>query len=96
MRIRDAGAIVAAAGWLLFVAVAISYLRSPDEACRPTGLWTSWWFFAPPAIGIAAAALTRMRGAAAALGLSLAGAWALAFPLWMLAAIASGASCGGG
>ena len=96
MRTRDAGAIVAAAGWLLFVAVGISYLRSPEAACRPTGLWTSWWFFAPPAIGIAAAGLTRMRGAATLLGLSLAGAWTLAFPLWMLAAIASGASCGGG
>ena len=96
MRTRDAGAIVAAAGWLLFVAMAISYLRSTDAACRPTGLWTSWWFFAPPLIGIVAAGLTRARGAATLLGLSLAGAWTLAFPLWMLAAIASGASCGGG
>jgi hypothetical protein len=96
MRTRDAGAIVAAAGWLLFIAVGISYLRSPDQACRPTGLWASWWFFAPPAIGIAAAALTRVRGAASLLGLSLAGAWMLILPLWMLAAIASGASCGGG
>jgi hypothetical protein len=96
MRTRDAGAIAAAAGWLLFVAMTISYLRSSDATCRPTGLWTSWWFFAPPAIGIAAAGLTRMRGIATLLGLALAGAWALAFPLWMLAAISSGASCGGG
>ena len=96
MRTRDAGAIVAAAGWLLFIAVGISYLRSHDAACRPVGLWTSWWFFAPPAIGIAAAGLARMRGAATLLGLTLAGAWTFALPLWMLAAIASGASCGGG
>jgi hypothetical protein len=96
MRTRDAGAIAAAAGWLLFIAVGISYLRSQDAACRPTGLWTSWWFFAPPAIGIAAAALTRMRGAATLLGLSLAGAWGLVFPMWMMAGIASGAACGGG
>ena len=96
MRTRNAGAIVAAAGWLLFIAVGISYLRSHDAACRPVGLWTSWWFFAPPAIGIAAAGLARMRGAATLLGLTLAGAWTFALPLWMLAAIASGASCGGG
>lgn len=96
MRARNAGSIVAAAGWLLFLALAISFLRSPETGCAPSAFWTSGWFFAPPVVAVGAIAVARARGVAAALGLLLLGCWALAFLNWLLFAIGAGATCGGG
>jgi hypothetical protein len=83
--------------------VLLSFLRSPDAAaaCRPHALWTGNWFFAAPLVALAGLALTSRRSPSRATGLVanalLLAVWALvALPIWFMAAIANGASCGGG
>jgi hypothetical protein len=97
------GTALAGVAWVVLGVTLLSFAHSPDggDACKPDALWTGGWFFVAPLVALVGLALTlrrsprRVTGVAAnALLLAL---WAVAvLPLWLLAAIAHGATCGGG
>lgn len=89
--------------WIVFGAVLLSFSQSPGagDSCHPHALWTGAWFFVPPLMAIGGLLLTAARSSRRRVGLTanalLLVLWgAAAFPLWVLAAIAHGATCGGG
>ena len=97
------GTVLAGAAWLALGAVLVSFSRSPDagDACHPHALWTGGWFFVPPLVALVGLALTLRRSDRRATGLTanalLLVVWTIgAFPLWFLASVAHGATCGGG
>ena len=94
---------MAGAAWLAMGVVFLSFALSPDaaDACRPHALWTGNWFFLAPLIALPGLAFTSRRGQHRITGLVasilLLVIWtSVALPLWFLAAVAHGASCGGG
>jgi hypothetical protein len=96
---RDrAGALLVAGAWLLLGALMFSLGHSPDggSECHPSALWTSGWFFLPPVLALATLCATRRRVAFVGSGVLLALWVLLLLPFWFLAAIAHGATCGGG
>ena len=97
------GTVFAGAAWLLLGAVLVSFSRTPDagDVCHPAALWTGSWFFVPPLVALVGLALTLCRSPHRAIGLGanalLLVIWSLAaLPLWFLAGVAHGATCGGG
>lgn len=97
------GTALGGAAWLVLGAIMASFSSSPDagDGCQPDALWTGGWFFVPPLLGLVGVGLTLRRSPRRAVGLGanalLLVLWTVAaLPLWALAAVAQGASCGGG
>ena len=97
------GTALGGAAWLVLGAVMVSFSSSPDggDGCHPDALWTGRWFFVPPLLALVGVGLTLRRSPRRTVGLAanafLLVLWTVAaLPLWALAAVAQGASCGGG
>jgi len=97
------GTALGGAAWLACGVILVSFTHSPNagDACHPHALWTGSWFFVPPLIAAVGLVLTLPRSPRRGTGLAanalLLALWGFAlFPMYFLAAIAHGATCGGG
>jgi hypothetical protein len=73
------------AAWALLFALWFSFLGA-SESCGPGPLWTSGWFFVPPALALLGFLGRPFIASALASGLAL-GAWSLFLFLWFFAAL---------